>query len=302
MSRVSSLKGLSPDAAAALRARKIEGSWESRSLQKVLAELEVWDLAAESRKKTAKAMIWIGVVGALFSIVSFFVMLGEVESWATLLWPLGFLAAFVGTVVFGVKKSRTAQAMDLPDEIRMLVRPVVRQLSQDLDPKQKLKVEIDLQSIVENKPKSTQNLPPRRGATKLEESLYEEPVCAIRMPLADGSEAVLRIANEYSRKVKHYRGRSGKSKTKTKWKKASTVTGILVPTPAMNWRPERIDQFLDRQREKFEFVEKEGLRNARLDRYYKFASIGNPPSNTAPLDEVMHMFLRLALMRGGVAQ
>ena len=297
MPRVSSLKDLSPDAVAAIHARKIEGAWDTRSLQKVLAELEAWDLAAESRKKTAKAMLWIGVVGALFSIVSFFFMLGEVDAWTTMLWPAGIAAAFVGTVVLGAKKSKTAQTMDLPDEIRTLIRPVVRQLSQDLDPKQKMKVEIDLQRIIENKPKSKQNLPPRAGATKLEQSLYEEPVCSIRMPLADGGEAVLRIGNEYSRTVKNYRGRSGKSKSKTKWKKYSTVTGILAPAPGMNWRPERIERFLDRKREKFEFVEKEGSRNARLDRYYKFSSIGDPPSNTAPLEEVMQVFLRLALMR-----
>jgi hypothetical protein len=303
MSRVSSLKDLSPDTVAAIRARKIEGAWDVRSLQKVLAELEAWDLTAELRKKSGNALLWIGVIGALFSIVSLFFMLGEVESWMTLLWPAGFFAAFVGAVVLGAKKSKAAQAMDLPDEIRVLVRPVVRQLSQDLDPKQKLKVDIDLQRIIENKPKSKQNLPPRAGATKLEQSLYEEPVCAIRMPLADGSEAVLRIGNEYCRTVRNYRGRSGKSKSKTKWKKYSTVTGILVPSPGMRWRPERIERFLDRKREKFEFVEKEGSRNARLDRYYKFASIGNPPANTAPLDEVMQVFLRLALMRGGaVAQ
>lgn len=302
MPRVSSLKDLSPDTVAAIRARKIEGAWEARSLQKVLGELEAWDLTAELRKKTGNAMLWIGVVGALFSIVSFFFMLGEVESWATLLWPAGFFAIFAGTVVLGAKKSNAAIAMDLPDEIRVLIRPVVRQLSQDLDPKQKIKVDIGLQRLIENKPKSKQNLPPRAGATKLEQSLYEEPVCSIRMPLADGSEAVLRIANEYCKTVKQYRGRSGKYKAKTKWKKYSTVTGILVPAPGMNWRSQRIERFLDRSRERFEFVEKEGSRNARLDRYYKFASIGNPPANTAPLDEVMQVFLRLALMRGGDAR
>lgn len=298
MSRVWSLKDLSPGAASAVRARKIEGDWNLAPLLAVLDELERWDRATEFRIKVAKWIMGGGVLACVgFLVLTIVLLSSDYESWNPVIGSAGAFLISLGAAIFGAKRLIKEEAKDQPNEIRNLIRPVLRQFRQDLDPHQKLKVEIDLQRIIDSKPKSTRKLPPGLRSGTIEESLYEEPVCSIRMPLADGSAALLRIENSYRRRVRSYSNSRGKSKSKTKWKKYSTVTGILIPAPGMEWHPNRVQGLIHQQQERLEFVEKDGLRSARLDRYYKFVSQSDPSNDTAPVKDAIRIFLRLALMR-----
>jgi hypothetical protein len=176
---------------------------------------------------------------------------------------------------------RKAREADIPDEIRLTVQPVIKGLLQDLDPARKIKVDLKLRRPIEE---------------KLDQ--HVERVCSLQMPLADGSTAIVHITNRYRKKVRTYRNKNGKHKSKTKWKKKSTLTGILLPAPGMTWRENRIERELQRRRETFQMIRRPGAgRAVRLSRRYNFFSLGEHPKDTVPAQDVMDLFLRIALGR-----
>jgi len=191
---------------------------------------------------------------------------------------------------------KAARAMDLPNELRVSLRPVLRQLSQDLHPEEKIRVSVNLAGIDEKKSTATKDLPPGRNKS-LKQMTYEEDLCSLRMPLADGSEAVLRMENTFLKLERRYTSSRGKSRLKTKWKKLSTVTAILIPPTRINWEPARGGPAARSNFEKLSFVEKDGVMAARLDRYYKFKAMDEAPGNAVPGAEIMSMFVRLSAMR-----
>jgi len=285
---------LSPEAKTAVETRKLQGGWDGRSLSKVLLELERWDDMAEERKTKAGRIFWTGVIG---SLVGFFAMVflgGILESF----FPIAFFVVPLITLFIGIRKKRAAKGIDLPNEIRATLRPIVKQLQQDLHPDEKIRVELNLTCMDEKKVKSEKPvvpLPPRY--TSLQETVYEENLGSLRLPLIDGSEVTLRIENEYVRRSGWKRGARGKSKSKTKWKKMTTVTAILRPPKPISWQPGRVQKFVDPACERVTFVEKDGVMTARMDRYYKFKEADNVPEKAAPGADVLRMLVRLGAMR-----
>ena len=155
---------------------------------------------------------------------------------------------------------------------------------------------MNLAGIDEKKCFHTKNLPPGTNRT-LTQSTYMEDLCSIRLPLTDGSHAVLRIENTYLKIERRYTGRRGKSKSKTKWKKLSAVTAILIPPERIDWDTARVGDIVNPANARIAFVEKDGVQAARMDRYYKFKSADGPPGNAVPAVDILRMFVRLSAMR-----
>lgn len=286
------LAELSPAARAAVEKRSLDGGWDVRSLVKLMAELERWDHMAEARKARAKKVFIGGITGTFFGI---FAMVAAATITDHFLWGLPLYLLPLVVLILGIRMRRAARNIDLPDELRLCLKPVIRQLAQDLHPDEKIRVTMNLAGIDEKKCANTRDLPPGRNRS-LRQSTYEEGLCTLRLPLVDGSEAVLRMDNTYLKLHKSYKGRSGKIKYKTKWKKLSTVTAILIPPTRINWEPARMQQHIDRNNEKMSFVEKDGVMAARLDRYYKFKA-ADIPSEVPPSADILRMFVRLTAMQ-----
>ena len=287
------VKDLTPAARTAVEKKSIGGGWDGRSLVKLMGELERWDNLAEARKVRAAKVFKGGVIG---SVLGFFVFIVIGLMAGEFLWGLLLFAVPLAVLFSGIRMKNAARAIDPPNELRVSLRPVLRQLSQDLHPDEKIKVSLNLAGIDEKKCSDTKNLPPGTNRS-LTQSTYTEDLCSIRLPLTDGSHAVLRIENTYLRIERRYTGRRGKSKSKTKWKKLSAVTAILIPPERIDWDAARVGGIGDPANAKIAFVEKDGVQAARMNRSYKFKSADGPPGNAVPADDILRMFVRLSAMR-----
>lgn len=284
---------LTPAAREAVEKKTIGGGWDGRSLVKLMAELDKWDNMAEARKASAKKFFIGGIIATVVGFFLFFVVGAIFEN--ALLGSIPFVLG-VAALIVGIRMKKAARAIDLPNELRVTLRPVLRQLSQDLHPEEKIKVSMNLAGLDEKKCTGTKSLPPGR-ARSLTQSAYDEDLGSIRMPLIDGSTAVLRMENQYLKVEKRYTSSRGKSKSKTKWKKLSTVTAMLIPAAPVQWQTGRGAKMTDPANERVTFPEKDGVTIARMDRYYKFKAADDPPGDAAPGADVLRMFVRLTAMR-----
>ena len=288
------LKDLTPAARSAVEQKTIGGGWDGRSLVKLMAELDRWDNMAEGRKAWAKRVFIGGIIG---SVVGFILMIAVSALTEEFLFGLPMFLVPVAVLIMGIRMKKAARAVDLPNELRISLRPVLRQLSQDLHPDEKIKVSMNLAGIDEKKCARKKKLPPYGRNTSLTQSFYDEDLCAIRLPLTDGSTAVLRLENQYLKLERSYRSSRGKSKSKTKWKKLSTVTAILIPPAPIQWNPSGAAQSMNAANERMSFPKKNGVIVARMDRYYKFKTADDPPDNAVPGADIVRMFVRLTAMR-----
>jgi hypothetical protein len=287
------IEELSPAARSAVETKKISGGWDGRSLVKLFAELDRWDEMAEGRKTRAQRVL---VGGCIFMVIGVFVgffIAGETENF----WAAGACIALpIVVAAVGAKMKKAARAIDLPNELRDTLRPVLRQLKQDLHPDEKIKVNLNLAGLVEDKPATEREYPsPLRG--KIREKTFPDDLGEVRLPLIDGSTAVIRLENTYVELARSYSTARGKYKTKTKWKKLATATTILIPPTRINWQSGKAAQMVDPNRERITFSEKDGVMVARLDRYYKFKNAGDAPEDTVPGGDVIKMLVRLSAMR-----
>jgi len=289
---LNTLADLTPAARQAIETKKISGSWNAKALLKLLGELQRWDLGVEERKKAAhKRVIGSGIamVVSVFALFAFIIFE---------FWYIG-LPITIGLIVFFVMSLRAEKALkavDVPDEYRTIIRPLLRQLSQDIDPNEKVRVECDLAGTTESKAKGTKDIG-KRSYQSAKLTVYEDPLCHLRLPLLDGTEAVFSIDNTTHKVVGTKRNSRGKTKTKTKWKKVTTLTASLIPPQRLNWEVGKSQQLVDTRTEKITFAEKNGVMVAKLQKYYSFKCMGDEPTNTAPSSDATGLFVRLYALR-----
>ena len=288
------LKDLTPAARAAVEQKTIGGGWDGRSLVKLMAELDRWDNMAEARKAWAKGVFICGLIGTFVGFILMIVVSALTEEF---LFGLPVFLVPLAVLIIGIRMKKAARAIDLPNELRVSLRPVLRQLSQDLHPDEKIKVSMNLAGIDEKKCARKKDLPPYGRNTSLTQSTYDEDLCDIRLPLIDGSTAVLRMENQYLKTERSYRSSRGKSKSKTKWKKLSSVTAILIPPAPIQWNAAGAAKSMNAANERMSFQEKDGVTVARMDRYYKFKGANEPPGIAVPGADIVRMFVRLTAMR-----
>ena len=138
------LEDLSPHARAAIEEKKVIGGWDARSLIKLMGELERWDNVAEARKSRAQKYFIGACVGCVVGFFLMFVIGAIFENF--FLGVLFFLVPFILLFV-ALRKKKAARSIDLPDELRISLKPVLRQLYQDIHPEEKIKVTLNLACI-----------------------------------------------------------------------------------------------------------------------------------------------------------
>lgn len=289
---LNSLNDLTPAARQAIETKKITGNWNSKGLLKLLSELQRWDLGVEERKKAAdKRVVTFGIASVASVFLLFFLV-------SFGLWYVGLLAVAgaVTGLVMAFRAKKALRAVDIPDEFRLTVRPLLKQLSQDIDPNEKIRVECDLAGFADTKIKSSKNIG-KLSYQSATLTVYEDPLCHLRLPLVDGTEAVFSIDNTVHKVVGTKRNARGKTKTKTKWKKVTTLTASLVPPQRINWEVGKSQTLVDKQTEKITFAEKNGVMVAKLQKHYSFKSMGDDPTGIAPSSDATGLFVRLYALR-----
>jgi hypothetical protein len=283
-----SLEQFSAEAQAAIRDRALTGNWELKRLVKVLGELAHFDEVNE--KATKKALGWtIGLfVGAFLGIFAgAFIAAGTDSSLGFLIIPVLLVLA-----IMRLLKYKKLKKQDLINDFRTCLRPALKDLANDLDPEQKIKVNIDLSGPVEKKRISKGEIPPGRYI-KVTESIYEDPWCEVRLPLVDGTTAVIQFDVVWHELEVRKRGRRGKTKFKTKWRKECTARATLLPPASITWNESSLRDRADSRLEKVKMVEKDGITCARMERYWAFKNTGDVPSDAPPAREVVGLLLRL---------
>ncbi len=283
-----SIDQFSAEAQAAIRDRALTGSWELKRLIKVLGELAHFDEVNE--KATKKALGWtIGLfVGSFLAIFAGAIIVSFTDS------PIGFLLIPILLVlaIMRLIAYKKLKKQDLINDFRTCLRPALKDLANDLDPEQKIKVNMDLSGPIEKKRTSKGEIPPGRYI-KVTESIYEDPWCEVRLPLIDGSTAVIQFDVVWHELEVKKRGSRGKTKFKTKWRKECTARATLLPPASITWNESSLRERADAKLEKVKMVEKDGITCARMERYWAYKNTGDVPSDAPPAREVVGLLLRL---------
>lgn len=282
--KVKKVEQLSAEAREVVKARKLSGSYELRRLFKLLGELAEFDEATGASRKSASN--WM--IGFIIATVVVFVL-------AFVIFPYGLILPVItvsGAIIMGLKHKRLS-AVDLIDDFRTCLQPALRDLSRDLDPNQKIKVEMDLAGPVETKKKGEKDLPPGRN-TKLTETIYEDPWCEVRLPLADGATATLEFSTTYYKYYRRYRTSRGKTKSKTKWCKECTARATLVPPVPVAWQEQTLARAAGEPGAKAKLLTpKGGVQGAQWQKTWSFKGVGDAPADAAPAREVVGILMRL---------
>lgn len=280
----------------ASRERKLAGNFEGKRLLKILGEMAKIDetigsVISEANRKGAGFGLatFAGVFGCVF-------IAGFTGFWIVFAIPL---VTGVLTAKYLIQARMVRKREDMLDDFRVLIRPVLRDILTDLDPEKKVKARFDLTGLSDRKRVSKKELPPG-PFQKLTETVQKDPWCELRLPLADGSVILLEVTNEYHELARRYKGRSGKIKWKSKWRKDAEVSATLLPPPGTGWNESAKIAGPD---EKLKTFDKDGVTGKSLLRYWSFKGTNDEITGTSPpAREVVGMMLRLHNALAGGSQ
>jgi hypothetical protein len=283
-----SLDQFSPAAQEAIRTHSITGNWDLKPLIRLMDELAQFDIVNEAATKKAQGWAIGFFIGAFLSIFVGAILVSFTDlAYGFLLIPICIVMGIVKIVQYKKLKKQ-----DLIDDFRTCLRPALRDLANDLDPNEKIRVKMDLSGPAEKKRVSKGEVPPGRYI-KVTESVYEDPWCEVRLPLIDGTTAIVQFDVTWHELEVKKRGSRGKTKFKTKWRKECTARATLLPPSSVTWNESSLRDRADARLEKVKMVDKEGITCARMERYWYFKGAGDKPSDAPPAREVVGLLLRL---------
>lgn len=267
--------------------RRISGHFNLKHLDRLLNELSQFDSGTDVLVKRFTTLMIV------FIIVSFLALFAGIMLASEEMYLLGLLVfgAPVGLAIFCGVKMKRLKGIDLMNDFRTTVQPVLRDLMQDMAPNEKVKVEMELSGAADSKQTAKRDLP--TSYLKLTETVYDDPWCELTLPFIDGSAAAIEFVNCYRRFDRRYRGRRGKVKSKTKWRKEASATATLLPSGAGLFNEEALRLRIQQGWEKYKLIDRDGRPGARIERYWVFKAASDPPAEGPPAKEVVGMLLRL---------
>jgi len=288
---------LSAEAKKAISSQALTGSWDFQTLVALLHEIKRWDTRVGDGKKRAKRLLNAGILTTVLGVFGFIGWAMAEESPYPFLYAIPALGCTIGMGYWGHRKGKEWRSVDVPDEVRLSLLPVLQSLRQDLHPGRKIRVNLKLSVFDVDQHKTERKLPPGKNRS-LTEHTYDEPVGMVRIPLANGAFAVIRMANHYVKLTRSYTNPRGKSKTKLKWKKRSTVSCVLIPeSPSVQWNDKRAKKHVDPQHERLKLSKKRGVTVGSLRRCYVFKAADDHPEDTFPPEQIMKMLVCLNTIR-----
>jgi hypothetical protein len=275
------IETLSPEARQVVETKKFTGAWSFKSFGKLLSELQQWDKMAEERKRKSQRLLQISLISLFIDfMVSIFV--GAILE--SVLIPLCLLTAGGAFVYIAWRQKKAALAIDLPNELSQSVYPFLKTIAPDIHPEERIRIEMDFTGT--DTGGLSRKLTGHRFVS-LTETIFNDVKCHLRIPLRDGSEATLRMENDLHKFSRSYRSSRGKTKSKTKWTKVTTVIATLIPGAPCSWRRET----------GISFIEKGNVTAARAASAWKFKSVGEAPGDAVPARAITALFLRLVHLR-----
>jgi hypothetical protein len=286
------LKGLSKAAETAARKRQVFGRLRLNRWLGILKELASYDDAGDQLRSRAKR-------GSAISVVSFIVLLfllfafwggGELLV-VSMALGCGALIA-LGLFVYFLKRMTQLKDLDLANDFRSVLIPFLIAIREDVPPKEKIRLNLDLAGPLETKVIRQGDLG-QRGGKEVHETVYSDPWCHLEAPLAAGKHITLEIANTYIRHEVRWRTSRGKNKTKSKWKKLVVVRAEMAPD-ARRFLLDPGAVKKERGEGGLKLKKRVDGEAAVIKMKQKFRSVGpDPPAESVQTKQIVAMFLRL---------
>ncbi len=283
---------LSPFAQQVVKTKIIQGVSNYNAWMHSFRELASFDQVRDELYKKANFRFWLFLV--LNFVMAFFILFLGVLFIFLAVIPLIALIVFVVLTVINYNKRKALQGVDLENDFRALVIPVLEELMEDVSDKDRMKVRLDLSGPTAAKVIYNQEVPPGRFR-KVIMTVYRDPWCDLSIRLADGATLLLSIVTTYTVQERRWTNPRGKYKTKKKWKKLMVISASLLPAgEGLEWDPARVNENAATQKLKFKKKKETGL--CRVVEKFKFKAVNKIPEQTANPQQVIGMFMRLFSM------
>lgn len=291
-----SVDTLPPDIEEAVKTKRYAGKKRLRQWMVFLKILARFDEDVDERMNIAvKKSIMYGV-GTFLAIFAFIMGAGISEGNPLVMGGTGvILLAMAFMLVVSLIRHSALNKINLDNSFRETLLPVLSLLSEDIQDKGKILLDLNLDDPTDKVYKiSDRKIPPGRNR-KLIERVYRFPAFHADIPLTNGSRLLLDMVKQPMSYERHYKTARGKYKRKTKWKMLTFVTAGLVPDSSeFDLDDSLVSQMAEQ--EKMKLKEKKGGRICRLTRKIKSKSPYGVPDDPVPPDMVVDMFMKLCTM------
>jgi len=304
------VEDLSPRAQSAVKVKRLMGRGRFKMFQQTLRELAQFDEITDALyKKAVNRSILFGILTAVVVIGDIIVFFNRADiarvvgpgssgkTLAIIAVAVPAILAVVLLVFFIVQISKVISlgGIDLSNDFRLCLSPFLDELTEDVGANSKMKIDLDLKGLTDEKLISKQKIPPGRFK-KVTEYIYKDHWLSMSLDLADGNVIILDVENDFVKHDRRWTKRSASGKTKfkhkDKWKKLVTVTASVVPKAAgIDWDPEKVNAAAREQ--KLRIAEKKGYKVLRLARKYKFKATDEEPKEAPPPNEIVGLFMQI---------
>ncbi len=302
------LDKLSNEAKSVVKTKRFSGRIKFGQLRDLLSELSRFDEITDALYKSAvNRSILTGVVLVLLIIGS---ALGVVFKWElknsigdpmaaaviAAAFSLSVLAAAL--LVFFIVKTVKLGRVDLGNDFRLCLAPLLDDLGEDVDPKSTVRAELSLGGLDSTKLVDKKSMPPGRFK-KVTQYVYRDDWCDLQFKFTDGGMARLAITNNFVKHDRRWTKRSASGKTKfkhkDKWKKLVLVTTSLAPAGSgLEWDEQKVESGAGGH--KIKRGERKGNKSLELVGKFKYKAVNETPAEAPSREEVMGMFMRLYSM------
>nr|WP_319490492.1 hypothetical protein [uncultured Desulfobacter sp.] len=291
-----SLKGLPPDVREAVKTKRIFGKKRLREWLGFLPVLSRFDAQVDSRlKKVQGRSVLFGVLAFLSLFAAIFgTAFSDGDIRVVSLTGGLLIVFFLLFIIYRIKVSRLKK-INLDNSFRDTLLPLLQILSEDIPPKGKIFLDLDLGTpAAKENMISEQKLPPGRNK-KLIERVYRSKVVHAAIPMTNGARLILDIVKQPASYDRYYKNPRGKYKHKQKWKMLTLVTAGLIP-PGDDFSVDADKVARMAEQEKVKFKEKNTGELCRLTRKFKSKSAAGVPEAPVPPELLVDMFMKLCAM------
>lgn len=212
-----------------LRAKQFSGKLTVPALIDLLVPLAHFDESGDRSRRRVRRL-FLGTCVATVASVVLVLMSGG----AAVVLPMPFAAA--GLAIGAGLRYRRLRHLDLSNNLRQVVVPLLAVLREEVDPQMQIALELDLRAptarqklVDESQPRS------ERGYFRVADRFYKDAWMTGEAELVSGARLGWSIVDQILEQTKTKRNARGKTKTKTKYKRRTDLSvKLTLPRPAGN--------------------------------------------------------------------
>jgi hypothetical protein len=210
-------RSLRPEQKQILAQKRLEVDRPVDELLALLKPIAACDSVANKSQTRFGCTFGIMIVMTVVAVI-FFSNLG----WGPL--TLGVLLLFAGVAVASGWFWLWLRRIDVSNNLRQFVLPVLALFREDIDPKSPVRLRVDLGQPITAQKRTSEGAPYKHGVYhKVIDSTYVDPWMSAEAVLVDGTRLRWSVTDRIRERKKTKRNARGKYKTKTKYRKVTDV-------------------------------------------------------------------------------